>query len=74
MRGKYGSTLFLECYYCHKWGHILNNLPQIPPYRVRGGGGIRGGGARTGGRCITVMLHICIFFIRTLMEWFQVHG
>ena len=60
--GKDGSTFSLEYYYCHEWGHISNNPPQIPPDRVCGGGGGRGGGACTGGKYGTGMLQISIGF------------
>ena len=62
MPWKEGSTLSLDCHYCHKCGHTSNNPPQIIPDSVRGGGGVSGGGARTGGISVTGMLHIRVGF------------
>ena len=59
---KDGSTCSLELYYCHEWGHIPNNFPQIPPDRIHGRGGGHGGGSGTGGRSGTGMLHIRVRF------------
>ena len=58
--GKYGSNFSLEFYYCHEWGHISNDFPQITYDRVRGGNGRRGGGAYTDGISGTGLLHICV--------------
>ena len=68
MPGKDGSTCSLECYYCHEWGHISNNCPQIPPGCVRGGGGGRDGGAQTGEIYGTGLLQIYIFFAQNTDE------
>ena len=59
---KDGLTFSLECSYCHEWGNIANNFPQISSYCVRGGGGGHGGGARTGGRSGTLLLLISVGF------------
>ena len=42
--------------------HISNNRPQIPPDRVRGGGGRHGGGARTSGISGTGLLQTRVGF------------
>ena len=53
---RYGSTWYLECYYCHEWGNISNNWPQIPTDCVRGGGSGHGEVTRNVGRSSTVLL------------------
>ena len=56
--GKDGSNSSLKCYYCHEWGNISNNFPQINPDSFCGGGGGRGGGSLTGGRSGDGLLQI----------------
>ena len=62
VQGRGGTTVDLECYYCHERLHTSNNCPRIPANRVRNP---RAGGRGTGGGRGTSMMQFRVGFTQS---------